>query len=51
MGKFAVNKKHNDTLEFFHHEYFNILPVSAPVDINLTIRIPQMAHSWKQRGN
>ena len=31
--------------EFFHHEYFNILPMSDTVDINLTIRIPQMAHS------
>ena len=31
--------------EFFHHEYFNILPVSVTVDINLTIRIPQMVHS------
>ena len=31
--------------EFFHHEYFNILPVSDTVDINLTIRIPLMAHS------
>ena len=31
--------------EFFHHEYFNILPVSDTVDINLTIRIPQMVHS------
>ena len=31
--------------EFFHHEHFNILPVSDTVDINLTIRIPQMVHS------
>ena len=37
--------------EFFHHEYFNILPVSDTVDINPTIRIPLMAHSRKQRGN
>ena len=31
--------------EFFCHEHFNILPVSDTVDINLTIRIPQMVHS------
>ena len=31
--------------EFFCHEHINILPVSDTVDINLTIRIPQMAHS------
>ena len=31
--------------EFFRHEHFNILPVSDTVDINLTIRIPQMVHS------
>ena len=31
--------------EFFHHEHINILQVSDTVDINLTIRIPQMAHS------
>jgi len=31
--------------EFFRREHFNILPVSDTVDINLTIRIPQMVHS------
>ncbi len=31
--------------ESFRHEHFNILPVSDTVDINLTIRIPQMVHS------
>ena len=31
--------------EFFCHEHINILPMSDTVDINLTIRIPQMAHS------
>ena len=31
--------------EFFRHEHINLLPVSDTVDINLTIRIPQMAHS------
>ena len=37
--------------EFFRHEHINILPMSDTVDINPTIRIPQMAHSRKQRGN
>ena len=31
--------------EFFRHEHINLLPVSDTVDINLTIRIPLMAHS------
>ena len=31
--------------EFFRHEHINLLPVSDTVDINLTIRIPQMVHS------
>jgi hypothetical protein len=29
--------------EFFRHKYINLLPVSDTVDINLTIRISQMA--------
>ena len=37
--------------EFFRREHINLLPVSDTVAINLTIRIPQMAHSRKQRGN
>ena len=31
--------------EFFRHEHINLLPVSDTVDINFTIRIPQMVHS------
>ena len=31
--------------EFFCHEHINILPVPDTVDINLTIRIPQMSYS------
>ena len=31
--------------EFFRHEHINLLPVSDTVDINLTIRIPQMPYS------
>ena len=31
--------------EFFCHEHINLLPVTDTVDINLTIRIPQMVHS------
>ena len=31
--------------EFFRHEHINLLPVSDTVEINLTIRIPQMGHS------
>ena len=31
--------------EFFSHEHINFRPVSDTVDINLIIRIPQMAHS------
>ena len=37
--------------EFFCHENFNIMHELDAVDINPTIRIPQMAHSRKQRGN
>ena len=31
--------------EFLRREHINPLPVSDTVDINLTIRIPQMVHS------
>ena len=37
--------------EFFRHEHFNILPVSDTVDINLTIRIPQIAPAENKRAD
>ena len=46
-----LDEVEREAREFFCHEHINILPVSDTVDINLTIRIPQMAHSRKQRGN
>ena len=40
-----LDEVEREAREFFCHEHINILPVSDTVDINLTIRIPQMAHS------
>ena len=40
-----LHEVEREAREFFCHEHINILPVSDTVDINLTIRIPQMAHS------
>ncbi len=40
-----LDEVEREAREFFRHEHFNILPVSDTVDINLTIRIPQMVHS------
>ena len=40
-----LHEVEREAREFFRHEHFNILPVSDTVDINLTIRIPQMVHS------
>ena len=40
-----LHEVEREAREFFRHEHINRLPVSDTVDINLTIRIPQMAHS------
>ena len=40
-----LHEVEREAREFFCHEHINILPVSDTVDINLTIRIPQTAHS------
>ena len=40
-----LHEVEREAREFFCHEHINLLPVSDTVDINLTIRIPQMAHS------
>ena len=45
-----LDEVEREAREFFRHEHINLLPVSDTVDINLTIRIPQMAHSWKQKS-
>ena len=37
--------------EFFRHEHINLLPVSDTADINLTIRIPQMAPAENKRAD
>ena len=46
-----LDEVEREAREIIRHKHINILPVSDTVDINLTIRIPQMAHSRKQRGN
>ena len=46
-----LDEVEREAREFFCHGHINLRPVSDTVDINLTIRIPQMAHSRKQRGN
>ena len=40
-----LHEVEREAREFFCHEHINRLPVSDTVDINLTIRIPLMAHS------
>mgnify|MGYP001354464616 FL=1 len=40
-----LDEVEREAREFFRHEHINRLPVSDTVDINLTIRIPQMVHS------
>ena len=40
-----LHEVEREAREFFCHEHINRLPMSDTVDINLTIRIPQMAHS------
>ena len=40
-----LDEVEREAREFFRHEHINCLPVSDTVDINLTIRIPQMVHS------
>jgi hypothetical protein len=40
-----IHEVEREASEFFCHEHINLLPVSDTVDINLTIRIPQTAHS------
>jgi len=45
-----LDEVEREAIEFFCHEHINLLPVSDTVDINLTIRIPQMAHSRKQKS-
>ena len=46
-----LHEVEREAREFFCHGHINLRPVSDTVDINLTIRIPLMAHSRKQRGN
>ena len=40
-----LDEVEREAREFFRNEHINIQPVSDTVEINLTIRIPQMAHS------
>jgi len=40
-----LDEVEREAREFFRREHINLLPVSDTVDINLTIRIPQMVHS------
>ena len=40
-----LDEVEREAREFFCHGYFNIMHELDTVDINLTIRIPQMAHS------
>ena len=44
-----LDEVEREAREFFRHEHINLLPVSDTVDINLTIRIPQMAPSENKR--
>ncbi len=46
-----LDEVEREAREFFCHEHFNILPVSDTVDINLTIRIPQMAPTENKRAD
>ena len=40
-----LDEVEREAREFFCHGYFNIMHELDTVDINLTIRIPQMTHS------
>ena len=40
-----LHEVEREAREFFCHGHFNIMHELDAVDINLTIRIPQMAHS------
>jgi hypothetical protein len=40
-----IHEVEREAREFFCHEHINLLPVTDTVDINLTIRIPQMVDS------
>jgi hypothetical protein len=40
-----IHEVEREASEFFCHGHFNIMHELDAVDINLTIRIPQMAHS------
>ena len=40
-----IHEVEREAREFFCHGHFNIMHELDAVDINLTIRIPQMAHS------
>jgi hypothetical protein len=40
-----LDEVEREAREFFCHGYFNIMHELDTVDINLTIRIPQMVHS------
>ena len=40
-----LDEVEREAREFFCHEHFNIMHELDAVDINLTIRIPQMAHN------
>ena len=40
-----IHEVEREAREFFCHEHINLLPVTDTVDINLTIRIPQMVES------
>ena len=44
-----LDEVERESREFFCHEYINLLPESDTVDINLTIRFPQMAPAENKR--
>ena len=46
-----LDEVEREAREFFCHEHINLLPVSDTVDINLTIRIPQMAPAENKRAD
>ena len=46
-----LDEVEREAREFFRHEHINLLPVSDTVDINLTIRIPQMAPAENKRAD
>ena len=46
-----LDEVEREAREFFCHEHINRLPVSDTVDINLTIRIPQIAPAENKRAD